>query len=1070
MFRAFALTSCFLILLLIAGYFGFRHMLNGQLRDRIQQLVNQQLSGSGIVVTIGNAWWQDGSGLYLSDSEMRLENGQSSAPDIRIAHLHVRSSLNLLELLSGQFAPEAIRIEGLDLHVNRTRDGGWNVPELIARWPQQDNPVTGVAFPVQVRNSSIELDTGLFNDDRRLQIGGINIDYRTLKNASDGGNAVEQFAGTFSSGLTGDMQFVVRIDAAAGSWTVESASEGMRIAGPVRDLLASASGQFSQMVAHADGLVSFKSIVSGHVGSNVLEQFSLNGSVSGFQCMAPDLPQPLHQGRFQFFADQNGGGVRDFHCHAGEGTLAGELAFANWNSPDRVEVNGDFDQIHLSERLVPWLPDNLKKMWDAYTPTGTMSGKVRFVQTGSSRSVQVRSTLAGGSCVWSKFPFKLEDLNGNIDLDDNVLTLSGTAVESQQLVQIDGRIMNPGRDWTGWVVGRCEGRIPITEKAIQAFQPYPGILKALKRFEATGHFSGWGRLERNDPAVAKPRSRYEITFHDATVRYDAFRYPFFHVNGVLDIVDGETTVRELSGQNKTAQVTCTGKIDRQRQVDLAFLVKHLTLDEELRLALPESLRKTWRSLRPAGVADRLDVRIGWRPGMAVPDISADGEIIASSAIANSGIVLQPVWFPYELRQVSARFRCADRRFDLLSFSGWHGQTSVGCTGELVWDEQAWKMRLNDLVATNVLLDPELKDALPERLNTTLKAIGFDGNVNLKGTIEAGADQTGLDDMTFPVRQTGYTDAMTPDLSPDVQLNWNLQIGIGNGRIDAGLPLRNIHGVVDFVGAFHKDQFSGYGELSIDSLMCDHVHITGLRGPVSLDGTRLAFGSFSNQRYPEHAPVPIELQLSGGGGRFDAQMMLDGDREFLVQAIASGLDLQELSREFSASGHDVAGKAYAALRLTGNRTGRHSLIGNGILQIEQARIYRLPVVLALLNTLRIKEPFDTAFDEGRVDFTVRGEDIDVDRIELNGDALSVIGNGSANLNRQIDLDFYTMMGRNRFEIPVVSALFRAGSQQVWWIQVDGNMDNPRTTHNILPGVNQSLKMLFPELENQAPSGN
>ncbi len=1067
MFRGFALTAIFVILLAVAGYFGFRHFVHGRLRDRIQEIVNARFGDSGVSFSVGSAWWQDGSGLYLRDCEVRLDNGHSAKPDIRIGHLHVLSRLNLLNLLSGEFAPEAIRIEGLELRVNRTPDGRWNIPELIARWPQDKNPVSAPEFPVQVRNSSLEIDIGLLDDDRPLQIGGINIDYRTLKKGSPQGKAVEQFAGTFSSGLTGNMQFVVRVDEQSGCWTIESNAEGMRIGGPVRDWLASTTGKFGSLVASSDGLVSFRTVISGQMGGYSLDHFSVQGNVNGFQCMAPELPQPLHQGSFRFYANSAGGGVQQFYCRAGEGSISGDLTVASWQSMDQIELNGGFEQIHLSERIVPWLPDKLKKFWSDFTPAGTISGTVLFSQGDNGRKLQLRSILSGGSCVWYKFPFKLENLDGKIDIDDNVLTLSGTAVESQQLVQIDGRIVNPGRDWTGWVVGRCDGQIPITEKAIQAFQPYPGILKALQRFEAAGHFSGWGRLERTDPAALRPRSRYEITFHDATVRYDAFRYPFYHVNGVLDIVDGETSVRELSGQNKTAQITCTGKIDRQRRVDLAFLVKSVTLDEELRLALPPSLRKTWLSLRPAGVVDRLDVRIGWQPGMTMPDVLVDGEIIAAQGIANSGIVVQPAWFPYELRQVSARFHCANRRFELATLSGWHGQTSIGCSGELVWDEKAWRMRLNDLVATNVVLDPELKNALPERLNTSLKAIGFDGLVNLKGSIEAAADQPGQDDTTWPVRQTGFSDVTAPDVAPDVQLNWNLQIGIGDGRIDAGIPIRNIHGLVDFVGAFHKDQFAGYGELSIDSLMCDHVHITGLRGPVSLDGTRLAFGSFSNQRYPEHAPVPVELQVSGGTGRFDAQMMLDGDREFQIQATGAALDLQELSREFSAGGHDIAGKAFAALRLTGNRTGRHSLNGNGIVQIEEARFYRLPVVLALLNTLRVTEPYDNAFDAGRVDFTVRGEDIDVDRIELNGDALSVIGNGTANFNRQIDLDFYTMMGRNRFEIPVLSAIFRAGSQQVWWIQVDGSLSDPKTTHNILPGVNQSLKMLFPELESQSP---
>jgi hypothetical protein len=72
----------------------------------------------------------------------------------------------------------------------------------------------------------------------------------------------------------------------------------------------------------------------------------------------------------------------------------------------------------------------------------------------------------------------------------------------------------------------------------------------------------------------------------------------------------------------------------------------------------------------------------------------------------------------------------------------------------------------------------------------------------------------------------------------------------------------------------------------------------------------------------------------------------------------------------------------------------------------------------------------------------------------------------NLDRDIDLNFYSIMGRGRFNIPLVSKLYHASSQQILWINVNGTLDEPRTHRNVLPQVNDSLKQLFQPAEPNA----
>lgn len=156
---------------------------------------------------------------------------------------------------------------------------------------------------------------------------------------------------------------------------------------------------------------------------------------------------------------------------------------------------------------------------------------------------------------------------------------------------------------------------------------------------------------------------------------------------------------------------------------------------------------------------------------------------------------------------------------------------------------------------------------------------------------------------------------------------------------------------------------------------------------------------------------------------------------------------------------IAGHGFCALELTGDAPNIDSYRGRGVAQLRDAQIYELPTVLSLLKLLQIKQVDRTAFDTGNIDFSVNGENIDLNRMEFNGDAISLIGNGSVNLNRDLDVNFYSVMGRNKFNVPLISDLYRAGSQRILWIKVGGTCNNPVMKRQVLPQLNDSIRQLF-----------
>ena len=104
---------------------------------------------------------------------------------------------------------------------------------------------------------------------------------------------------------------------------------------------------------------------------------------------------------------------------------------------------------------------------------------------------------------------------------------------------------------------------------------------------------------------------------------------------------------------------------------------------------------------------------------------------------------------------------------------------------------------------------------------------------------------------------------------------------------------------------------------------------------------------------------------------------------------------------------------------------------------------------------------TAFTSSDTDFRINGEDVYLDRIVLDGDAISLRGTGEVNFDRRVHLNFYTLVGSEARRLPIVWPLLADASRRILNIEITGTLDAPVTTRNVLPGLNDALQQLFSE---------
>jgi hypothetical protein len=174
-------------------------------------------------------------------------------------------------------------------------------------------------------------------------------------------------------------------------------------------------------------------------------------------------------------------------------------------------------------------------------------------------------------------------------------------------------------------------------------------------------------------------------------------------------------------------------------------------------------------------------------------------------------------------------------------------------------------------------------------------------------------------------------------------------------------------------------------------------------------------------------------------------------------VADG-DLNRFCTEAIPGRQSLQGKVLASARLQGNASGLHSLVGEGQVQLRDADIYELPIMVALLKILNFREPNTNAFSTSDIKFRINGEHIALDEIEFCGDAVSLRGKGDMKLNSEINLTLHSLVGRSDLQLPALKTLMGGASEQIMQIHVTGTLADPKTSREAFPTISQALQSL------------
>jgi hypothetical protein len=938
------------------------------------------------------------------------------------------------------------------LHATCRPDGSWNtsplwpLPQFSARPPDvkyEDGVVEIVdltkspSSALTLRNVNLTLTAPADPPSvARTSVGPGGNEFRPAKLSSDG--SLRQLRGTVASEYFHQMSVEGLIDPDRGPWSLAGSVEGLAISPELREALPGTLSERMAKLGSLRGQATLNFRLGYDPAAAPAFRFDLSGRLVQGNVDDRRLPHPLTDLRAAFRVSNEGIAVDNLLALCGPSSVRiASFRRAGFDESCPQWLEGQFRDLDLDRRLMDVLPEPLKQPWIDFLPSGRVHAELKLAFDGHTWQPEVLLQCLSVSFSYHTFPYRLERVTGEISLKDDVFQADLLAHSGDEPVRITGRTIHPLDNAVGAFDVKGQ-HLPLDEKLFSAMPA--GLREVMTSLNPRGFVSDFTLHVGRDQPDQPWRRQLALQLAQCSLRYKNFPYPLSEIAGRIEMEDDRWTFRQLSGVNGASHVACNGRLDplpEGSELLLDFTGSNVLLEDDLQGALLHSnMQQVWKELRLRGIVD-LAAQVHYRTGQERPSVVLRAELLPDSAS------IEPVYFPYRLEKLRGVLTYQDGHVSLEHLKGEHGATtfSAAATCDFLSDG-SWRLRLERLAADRVRADRDLVQALPSRPRKALLDLNPIGPWSITGALEL---------------------ARGPQPGIPLICQWDVNLGLCQGSLDCGVRLENLNGNVHLVGRFDGQRFQSLGELDMDCVKFNNLQLTQIRGPFWIDEKEALFGYGADRRRHEMmAGVdpgagtrlrPLTAQLFGGTLYGNAWIDLGTSQRFELNATLSDANLSRLAQQWVPGRQNVAGTMQASISLRGQGRSLNALGGHGSVQLRNADIYELPVMIAMLKILSVRSPDRKAFSESRMDFVVQGPHLYFDPITFTGDAISLEGKGEMDFQTVLHLQFHARLGRNELNLPLIKDLLGGASEQIMMIHIDGPLQDPVTTKVAFPGLRQ-----------------
>lgn len=1048
------------LLALIGLGFYFYGRLNDEIRLRVQARIAQGYPN--LSVTIRSAQLIDGQGIEvrgLSISDPRLPG--SAAELVYFDEAVFCCDTTLTELIKHIDNPVFTRIvlRRPRFQAARLSNGSWSVTQL---WPLPPQLSKNKA-EILIENGQVVLFDPQRNPPVTFNLHDLNLSI--TPESTDPANSICNVRGSLSADHIQQIEIAGRYDRNSMCAEFTGAVGGIDLspellaALPLPSSLTPRLQNFSPL--HGQAVCQFR--IQYDPGQPQPWRFDVTGELQSGRFDDGRLPQALAGLQGKFHADNHGIQIDDLTAQNGPTMLrcSGRMDGYDFETASKA-FKIEAAHLLIGRQWEPILPPNLLTEWQKFLPAGEVNiTDAQGVFDGERWQYRATVQCLGVSLLYHKFRYPLEHGTGTLQFSfdpqtrQNRLSMDLVAYAGNRPVKIDGQFFNPGANFTGGLTISGSG-LPFDQNlygAITAVQPKAADV--IQSLHLGGAFNFSVTCQRDDPTSPIMHQHLQVDLDHCSLRYDRFPYPLYNVVGKLEMVDGQWTFRNLEGVNHTGRIACNGsltKVPDGVNLSLEFRGRDVVLEEELRDALPARMQPVWNDMKPKGSVDLISAEVNFT--------SADKKLSVKTTVqpVADTVSIQPAYFPYRLEKVQGAITFSDQRCDFQDLRAMHDRTPLSASGFCEHGtDGAFHLHFDDITADHVRLDTDrdMMIALPAKLRKAVVQLNPTGLISLHGTLDFWGQHP------LPT-----ADGFQPTVPGDCKVvtQWqNMQVDIEQGTLHTGIEVKNVHGGGTFNGSYDPSRNEGQrlmcrGDLNVDSVTWNNFQFTNVIGPLYLDDRQVIVGSDADVPQQGRSLRHLFAKCYGGTAEADAIVALEETPRFSVQARLTGVDLHRFCIESVPGRQKMQGRIDASARLNGTAAGMYTFNGDGEVQLTNADIGELPVVVALLKVLNLKRPDTNAFTKSDIAFQVQGEHVILKNIEFSGDAISLVGDGEANLNTEINLKLQPIVGRSDLQLPGWKRLMGGASEQIMQVHVTGTLADPRSKREAFPTLNQAIQTI------------
>ncbi|MEC9094836.1 MAG: AsmA-like C-terminal region-containing protein [Planctomycetota bacterium] len=1015
--------------------------LNDQIRKTVEEKIGQVFGQANVEVTLDQAEYKRGRGIRFRG--LRLVEG--TLPLVSIDTVFIQSEVDLWGLINGELAARSIELDGIRIYARQDEEQGLNF-ERIFRHLQIPNQSVAVESPeIHLRDCVVSC---------QLERGAKPIELRLKQGEVRPGKSLGGLLATASISSDWFKSVQLSLDYAVDSqdWRVWGSADQLLITPEVFESLPAEIQKEALALKALQAKVDFDFEVSSQGGGSAVPRFFLIGHLNEGKISDARLPFPITELTANFSADNAGISFENVIADSSLGQMHLNFTTEGLSANSPFELLAKVDPLFLDQRLISRLPPEAREFLQKFSPVGNIKLNSKLSFENGRWVPDVVVDLLDVSFAFHKFPYPLTHSTGRITLDEEKIKIDIEAFASGKRVKMQGEFFDPGPSSFGELSVDLEGQIPIDAKVLVAMEMKPEVAAITKKFHPRGSFGFQGLFQRvkKSNGQIEERFKHQVPVQDVEFKYDRVPIPFTNVFGTFVITQGGTRFQGFRGLNVKSENFAEGSWDRVNGLNLTIDSFDVELNESLKNSLPKAAIKFWDDLRPSGTLQAVRSHL-----RAIPAQPVDFDFQVHHQDGEHSVAVNPNWFPYELKNISGVVSFQPNQFKIFSFKGQHRKSVLSVRGDGAYDSLGWECSLERIHFDRLVPDREFTSALPEALGNVVDSFRVTGMTNVVGKMAFKS--------TLPVVSATETS------SNQLQTTWDLTADIDQGSLVCGVEIEDIYGAVRVTGVARGEQFESFGGLEIDSLVWNDLQFKNVRSPIYVDNNVALLGLWATAKKPGTTPEPLSAVLFGGRLAANAQFSLHGNQPFQMQATLNAGDLEEFTFELAPSYSDIVGDGYGGIRITGDNTGTHSLRGEGQMRLVDAKISEVPIMLGLLKILSVNQIDRTLFNESKIDFTIKGEHVFFDNLEFLGDAISIKGNGEMDFEQNIDLQFYTAVGRDGFRIPLISPVLGIASQQILVIDVEGTTQDPKVKKNFFKILNGKLKSNLEDLEETIGEG-